>query len=143
LRGDGETVTIQFNHSPDMSNSPANLYTPPQQPKEAMPSVKWQIATPDQAAVDRLVGALDLSPITAALLVNRGVSTPDAARAFLAPDMADLSDPYRLPDMEAAVDRLAYAVASKERSSSTATTMSTASRPPRCVSAPCKASAPT
>ena len=93
----------------------------PCRPKNTMPesaslaSAKWQIATPDTAAVDTLVRALDLSPVTAALLVNRGVSTPDDARAFLSPNLCDLSDPYRLPDMEAAVDRLASAVRNRER----------------------------
>lgn len=98
-----------------MSIHPENLYIPSSQSKEATPSAKWQIATPDPSAIDNLVGALDLSPITAALLVNRGISTPDAARSFLAPDMADLTDPYRFPDMEAAVDRLAFAVENKEK----------------------------
>ncbi|MBC8142628.1 MAG: single-stranded-DNA-specific exonuclease RecJ [Armatimonadetes bacterium] len=79
------------------------------------PNVKWQIATPDQAAVDALVRALDLSPITATLLINRGVRTPEDARAFLSPDVANLSDPYRLPGMEPAVDRIASAVQNKEK----------------------------
>ncbi|MBC7805625.1 MAG: DHH family phosphoesterase, partial [Akkermansiaceae bacterium] len=98
-----------------MSNRPENLYVPSQHARDTITSTKWQIATPDQATVDKLVGALGLSPITAALLVNRGVCTPDAVRSFLAPDLSDLSDPYRFPDMEAAVDRLAFAVESKEK----------------------------
>ncbi len=82
---------------------------------ESSPSVKWQIAAPDANAVDTLVRTLELSPITATLLVNRGVHTPEDARAFLSPDVADLSDPYRLPGMEKAVDRLASAVQNKEK----------------------------
>ncbi len=98
-----------------MSNTPQNLYMPSAQARDLTPSAKWHVAMPSPAAVDALVGALELSPITAALLVNRGVSTPEAARAFLSPDIADLSDPYRFPDMEAAVDRLAFAVENKEK----------------------------
>ncbi|MBC8139259.1 MAG: single-stranded-DNA-specific exonuclease RecJ [Fibrella sp.] len=98
-----------------MSNVPQNLYVPSQHARDTAPTAKWQVATPDPAAVDRLVATLDLSPITAALLVNRGVTTPDAAHSFFSPDLADLSDPYRFPDMEAAVDRLAFAVENKER----------------------------
>ena len=82
--------------------------TPPT-PAVSLPAV-WRIAAPNDTQVQALVRALDLSPITAALLVNRGVTTPDAARAFFNPTIDTLSDPYRFPDMEAAVDRLAHAV---------------------------------
>ena len=42
----------------------------------------------------------------AALLARRGVTSPEAADAFLHPELAHLPDPFRLDGMEAAVERL-------------------------------------
>ncbi len=100
-----------------MYDKSTSLSAPPPASSPPAPAnaTTWRVASPDTAAVDALVRALSLSPITAALLVNRGVFTPEAARAFLSPDIADLSDPYRLPDMEAAVDRLSFAIENGEK----------------------------
>lgn len=75
----------------------------------------WRIAQPDPGVVDTLVRALDLPPVIAQLLVNRGVAEPDAARRFLYPSLDDLRDPGCLPDVDRAVDRLAVALEKKER----------------------------
>ncbi|GAB4462843.1 MAG: hypothetical protein OHK0029_30480 [Armatimonadaceae bacterium] len=56
-----------------------------------------------------------ISPVIAQALLNRGVSTPDDARAFLDPNLSRLGDPYQLPDMEIAVERLCRAIQNRER----------------------------
>jgi single-stranded-DNA-specific exonuclease len=83
-------------------------------PQEAG-SALWKIATPDPGASRTLAEALGVSPLVGQLLLNRGVSDPEAARLFLDPQMSDLSDPHRLPDVGKAVDRLALALDRKER----------------------------
>ena len=66
---------------------------------------------PDRQAA--LTRALSISPATAALLLARGVTTPDEATAWMAPLRAH--DPFLIPDIEAAIDRLHYAVRHRER----------------------------
>ena len=80
-----------------------------------MSEKRWVVAEPDRAAGDRLARALNVSPITAALLINRGVCDTSEARNFLYPDLASLIDPMRFEEMGAAVDRLERAVKEGER----------------------------
>ena len=58
--------------------------------------------------------ALGLPPLIAQTLVRRGITTPEAARAFLDPDSQSLSSPYELPNMEAAVGRILLAIRNKQ-----------------------------
>jgi len=53
---------------------------------------------------------LGIAPLTAQVLINRGIADPVAAAAFLTPGLDRLNDPLELPDMVEAVDRLAAAV---------------------------------
>ncbi|MEI6891098.1 MAG: single-stranded-DNA-specific exonuclease RecJ [Pontiella sp.] len=55
-----------------------------------------------------------LSEPIAHLLVLRGVQTLDAAEAFRNPRLANLTDPFLLPDMEKAVSRLWKAIDAEE-----------------------------
>ena len=62
-----------------------------------------------------LAGALDMPLALAVALVNRGITSPEAARAFLAPSSDDLHDPYRLLDLDRAVGRVRSAIKAGER----------------------------
>ena len=44
------------------------------------------------------------------LLAQRGYVEPDKIEAFLRPRLADLADPFELPEMDVAVDRILQAV---------------------------------
>lgn len=77
--------------------------------------MKWVLQKPDDLAVERLARAVGLRPVTAALLVNRGISDPDRARSFLANDLSGLTDAYIFQHMEQAVSRIRRAVAARER----------------------------
>ncbi|TLM68419.1 MAG: single-stranded-DNA-specific exonuclease RecJ [Deltaproteobacteria bacterium] len=64
---------------------------------------------PDNTAVGALALRLGLPPLVARLLLGRGL--PEAAVAeFLSARLADLPDPFLLPDMERAAGRIAAAV---------------------------------
>ena len=76
---------------------------------------RWVFAEPDRAAGARLAHALNLSVVTATLLVNRGVSEPAEARRFLHPDLGSLIDPMRFKGMDIAVDRLEAAIKRGEK----------------------------
>jgi single-stranded-DNA-specific exonuclease len=75
------------------------------------PMLRWAVVPePDPAQVQALSTALRLPPALAALLVQRGHSSEEAARRFLRPSLDDLSDPYALAGMAEAVDTIASTV---------------------------------
>ena len=75
----------------------------------------WRLRTPDPAARARLVREAGVHEVVAQLLVNRGHASPDAATSHLACRADGLHDPATLPGVAAACERLALAIARKER----------------------------
>ncbi|OGC03173.1 single-stranded-DNA-specific exonuclease RecJ [candidate division WOR-1 bacterium RIFCSPLOWO2_02_FULL_46_20] len=73
----------------------------------------WQSHKPDQFLSQTLSQELSVSPLTAQVLINRGIKTAQAGRSFLRPRLADLSDPMELPNVVAAAKRVLLA---RERS---------------------------
>ena len=73
---------------------------------------KWvmRTAAEDTAQVDELAKAVTVPPLVAKLLIERGLTTPDAAAAFLHADQQPLLDPLAMHDMEKAVDRIQEAI---------------------------------
>ena len=67
------------------------------------------------AHVAALAKTLDVPPVVARLLCQRGIDTPEAAARFLAPSVSHLHDPFLLTDLGVAVERLLAAIARKER----------------------------
>jgi single-stranded-DNA-specific exonuclease len=67
---------------------------------------RWTLAPPQPALAEVLCRSLRISPLLAQCLVNRGLSEPDPISRFLQPRLRDLADPFLLPDMRRAVDRL-------------------------------------
>src|SRR5262249_46459444 len=76
---------------------------------------RWAPVECDEAAASRLADALQIAPIVARLLCQRGLSDPDVAARFLNPSLDHLHDPMRLTDMPIAVDRILAAVSQRER----------------------------
>lgn len=81
-------------------------------PSEALaPRRRWRVEpAPEPAAAAALARELGVPAVFAGLLVGRGVGDSAQARRFLKPARADLLDPAGLPDVDAAVRRLAAAV---------------------------------
>jgi len=75
----------------------------------------WQIHQPDPDVVDKLSRDLGYHPITAAVLVNREISTLSDAQDFLNTSLNNLRPPFSLRDMEAAVNRIHKAIISNEK----------------------------
>lgn len=76
---------------------------------------QWILREVDLQQRAALVQALSISSITATILVARGITTLHQAQRWLSPQGALPYDPYLIPDMEAAVDRLHQAVTGGER----------------------------
>lgn len=79
---------------------------------------KWnyQPLTRQQKEIaDTLLPACGNQPAVAELLVRRGVTSAEEADAFFNPSLSDLHDPFLMPDMDKAVNRLNKAMGAKER----------------------------
>jgi single-stranded-DNA-specific exonuclease len=75
------------------------------------PPLRWVVAPrPDPAAAAVLAHTLQLPQALAALLVQRGLATEEAARSYLRPAIDDLSDPHALAGMAEAVETITAAV---------------------------------
>jgi len=75
----------------------------------------WVIAPPEPVVRDRLASQLGLPSALAQVLVNRGYRDEAAAQRFLQPQLRQLADPFDLPDMAPAVDRIQAALQQHER----------------------------
>jgi single-stranded-DNA-specific exonuclease len=77
-----------------------------------MKSKLWVFRDIDPGHRAALAQALAISSATASLLMARGVTTPDEAASWMSPQQPH--DPYLIPDMEQAVERLHRAVTTHE-----------------------------
>jgi single-stranded-DNA-specific exonuclease len=75
-----------------------------------MPRKKWHIQTADPVAVEKLAERLKLPMAIAQVVVDRGFASIPEVEAFFHPQLASLSDPFALPDMKAAVERIWNAI---------------------------------
>jgi single-stranded-DNA-specific exonuclease len=72
---------------------------------------RWIVtAAADPSATQALAAELGIPGPLAAILVQRGIASPDLAKAFLRPDLERLSDPHAWADMAVALDLVARAV---------------------------------
>jgi single-stranded-DNA-specific exonuclease len=80
-----------------------------------MPSSRWLIPNPAPQTVRDLADALGIQAVTARVLLNRGLTDPNAARRFLKPDLEHLHDPLLLTSMADAVARIKSAIQAKQK----------------------------
>ena len=71
---------------------------------------RWIIKKHDRSAASSLAAELNVSPLIAALLIDRGFDTGEKATRFLRPSFDDIHDPLLLKGIRGAVDRIAKAV---------------------------------
>src|SRR5438874_11386185 len=76
---------------------------------------RWQSLACDDTASASLAAALDIAPVVARLLCQRGITDPELAFRFLNPSLDHLHDPMALAGMRPAVERVFAAIANKER----------------------------
>ena len=74
----------------------------------------WSLAPPQPLLAGQLAKAVNVSPLLAQCLLNRGLSEPARITGFLQPRLKQLADPFLLPNMAAAVERLFQARERKE-----------------------------
>ena len=69
----------------------------------------------EQEIQSRLETELNISSVTARMLVVRGIQTAEEARAFVRPSLDKLHDPFLMKDMDKAVERLHQAITQGEK----------------------------
>ncbi len=70
---------------------------------------------PEKSAVEKLASQLSIQKPLAALLLQRGIDTPEAATDFFNPDITKLHNPFLMKDMDKAVKRLSDAIINNEK----------------------------
>ena len=76
---------------------------------------RWSLAPSQPLLTGQLIRELPLSPLMAQCLVNRGVTSKAEVSEFLNPRLKLLADPYLIPNMDAAIERLWKARENNER----------------------------
>lgn len=77
---------------------------------------RWIFPSPfDSQEVERFAGELGVARFAAELLMRRGMSSAPDAEHFLAPRLKSLRDPFLLPNMAAAAERILAAIDRRER----------------------------
>ncbi|MDY3978556.1 MAG: single-stranded-DNA-specific exonuclease RecJ [Tidjanibacter sp.] len=69
----------------------------------------------DSQAIKSLSESLNIPPVLANLLVQRGITTYNEATRFFNPKLSDLHDPFLMKDMDRAVERIDRAIRNGER----------------------------
>lgn len=75
---------------------------------------KWQISEVNQEEINRLSDKFNLNKLLASILVNRRI-TDDEIDVYLKPTRNNFHNPFLMPDMEIAVERIIRAIDSNEK----------------------------
>jgi hypothetical protein len=65
----------------------------------------WELEKQNPRLVEKLAKSLGINPVTAQVLINRGIRNEVEGEQFLNSSLFDLPSPYLLKDMDKAVDR--------------------------------------
>ena len=76
---------------------------------------KWQIYQIDEAKVEEIAKNYNINKLLATILVNRDIIEQEQIKKFLEPKRNDFYDPYQMPDMEIAVERIMKAIDNEEK----------------------------
>jgi single-stranded-DNA-specific exonuclease len=77
--------------------------------------MRWTLKPKPQAEqIETLQKALQIDPVLATLLLQRGISNYEDAKTFFRPSLDDLHDPFLMKDMDKAVARIEKAIANNE-----------------------------
>ncbi|AMQ55421.1 single-stranded-DNA-specific exonuclease RecJ [Algoriphagus sanaruensis] len=68
-----------------------------------------------QAAIERLGKEINVNPILANMLINRGIESFEQAKDYFRPSLSQLHDPFLMKDMDHAVQRIQQAIQQEEK----------------------------
>lgn len=76
---------------------------------------KWEYYEANEEKVNEISEKFNISKLLAKILVNRDIVEDEKIKVFLGPTRNDFYDPFLMPDMEKAVDRIINAIENKEK----------------------------
>ena len=76
---------------------------------------KWEYYDVNEERVDEISKKFNISKLLAKILVNRNVVEDEEIKVFLEPTRNDFYNPFLMPDMGKAVDRIIKAINNKEK----------------------------
>lgn len=76
---------------------------------------KWQIYKTEEAKINQIQEKYNINFLLATILANRGITEEKKIKKFLHPTRKDFYDPFLMPDMEIAVNRILKAIKNKEK----------------------------
>lgn len=76
---------------------------------------KWEYYNSDEEIVVALQEKFNISKLLATILANRGIIEDEKVRKFLEPTREDFYDPFLMPDMEIAINRIIEAMNNNEK----------------------------
>lgn len=76
---------------------------------------KWQIYQVNDEKVKELQKKYNINKLLSTILVNRGITEEKQIQKFLNPKRNDFYNPYEMPDMEIAVNRILQAIKNNEK----------------------------
>lgn len=77
-------------------------------------SKKWQIYETEETKIDRISEKYNINKLLATILINREIKETEI-ETFLYPTRNNFHDPFLMPDMEIAVERIIKAIQDKEK----------------------------
>ena len=75
---------------------------------------KWEYRQIDEKKVEEISEKFHISELVSSILVNRGIIEDEEIRVFLNPTRDDFYDPFLLPDIEIAVQRIIKAIQNQD-----------------------------
>ncbi len=76
---------------------------------------KWEYYNSDEKVVEDLQHKFSISKLLATILANRGIIEDEKVRKFLEPTREDFYDPFLMPDMEIAINRIIEVMNNNEK----------------------------
>jgi len=76
---------------------------------------KWEICKINEEDINKICKENNLSQLIGSILASKKIISKDEIREFLNPTRDDFHDPFLMPDMEKAVERILIAIQNKEK----------------------------
>ncbi len=76
---------------------------------------KWEICEKNEELIEEISKKHNISELLANILVNRNITRDEDIRVFLNPTREDFHDPFLMPDMKIAIDRILQAIKNQEK----------------------------
>lgn len=76
---------------------------------------KWEVKISDDELTNKIANEFNISKLLARILANKGLKESNEIEVFLNPRRSDFHDPFLMPDMKIAVDRILKAIETKEK----------------------------